>query len=182
MKIGRVLGLAALAGGGFAAFKVKNKIDELKATYDQVITFSGEEKEYDVFDGAAIAVMFAGLELDLSHAEMVGESATLKIYGEYCGIEIKVPAYWNVKVEGQDEKAGIDNNVVYDGDDTVSKLLIIDYDIKYAGLEIREGRREEGEGYEVEDAKEDDPVAMPDPYLNDSEVEATEEPDMEPEF
>ena len=179
MKIGKIFGLAALAGGGFAAYKVKNKLDDLKASYDQVIAFSGEEKDYDTFDGASIAVMFAGLEIDLSHADMVGDSATLKLYGEYCGIEVKVPAYWNVKVQGTDEKAGVDNSVVYDGEDSESKLLIIDYNIKYAGLEIREGRKEED--YEVEDATEDDPEEMPDPYVDDT-VEVTEAPDLETEI
>ncbi len=117
MKFGKVLGLAALAGGGFAAYKATSKMKELKATYDQVIAFSGEEKEYDEFDGASIAVMFAGLEVDLTNAVMVGETATLKLYGEYCGIDVKVPSEWNVKVEGIDEKAGVDNSVVYDGQD-----------------------------------------------------------------
>lgn len=178
MKIGKVLGLAALAGGGFAAFRVKSKMNELKATYDQVITFSGEEKEYDEFDGAAIAVMFAGLEIDLSKSEMVGDSATLKIYGEYCGIDIKVPAHWNVKVEGTDEKSGVDNSVTYDGDDSASKLLIIDYDIKFAGLQIREGKLHE-DVYDVEEVDKEDPVSMPDPY---EEVIVEESPEMDLEF
>ena len=178
MKIGRVLGLAAIAGGGFAAFRVKSKMNELKATYDQVIAFSGEEKEYDEFDGASIAVMFAGLEVDLSKAEMVGDSATLKIYGEYCGIDIKVPAHWNVKVEGIDEKAGVDNSVEFDGEDDTSKLLIIDYDIKYAGLQIREGKAAD-DAYDVDEMDEDDPEAMPDPN---EEVVVEEAPEMDLEF
>jgi len=178
MKLGRVLGLAALAGGGFAAFRVKSKMDELKATYDHVIAFSGEEKDYEEFEGAAIAVMFAGLEVDLSKAEMIGDSATLKLYGEYCGIDIKVPAHWNVKVEGTDEKAGVDNSVVYDGDDADSKLLMINYDIKFAGLQIREGKQDE-EAYDVEEIEADDPESMPDPY---EEVIVEEAPEMDLEF
>ena len=171
MKIGRVLGLAALAGGGLAALRVKTKMEDLKATYDQVIAFSGEEKEYGEFDGASIAVMFAGLEVDLSKAEMVGDQCTLKLYGEYCGIDVKVPAHWNVKVEGVDEKSGVDNSVEYKEDDTTAKLLIIDYNIKYAGLQIREGKAV-SEAYEVEDCQEDDPEVMPDPY----DVAMVEEP------
>ena len=179
MKIGKVLGLAALAGGGFAAYKTTSKMNELKATYDQVIAFSGEEKEYDEFDGASIAVMFAGLEVDLTKAVMVGDTATLTLYGEYCGIDVKVPSEWNVKVTGTDERAGVDNSVVYDGEDTSSKLLLIDYEVKYAGLQIREGKSATVDGYEVDEAKEDDVEAMPDPY---DEVEGEEALDMEPEF
>ncbi len=179
MKFGKVLGLAALAGGGFAAYKATSKMKELKATYDQVIAFSGEEKEYDEFDGASIAVMFAGLEVDLTNAVMVGETATLKLYGEYCGIDVKVPSEWNVKVQGIDEKAGVDNSVVYDGEDTESKLLIIDYEVKFSGLQIREGKSVTVDGYEVEEATEEDIEDMPDPY---DEVEVEEESDMELEF
>lgn len=179
MKIGKVLGLAALAGGGFAAYRMKGKMDDLKATYDQVIAFSGEEKDYTEFDGSSIAVMFAGLEIDLSKAEMIGDEATLKLYGEYCGIDIKVPADWNVKVEGTDEKAGVDNGVEFDGEDTESKLLIIDYDVKYAGLQIREAGVEDVDGFKVEEADEDDAEDMPDPY---EAVEVEEDLDMNPEF
>lgn len=176
MKIGSVIGLAALAGGSFAAYRVKSKMDELKATYDQVIAFSGEEKDYDEFEGASIAVMFAGLEVDLTRAVMIGDSATLKLYGEYCGIDVKVPAHWNVKVEGTSDKAGVDNSAVYDGEDTESKLLIIDYDVKYAGLQVREGKHEEDE---IDEALEDVLESMPDPT---EEIVVEEEPDMEPEF
>lgn len=179
MKIGKILGLAALAGGGFAAFKTTSKMNELKATYDQVIAFSGEEKDYDEFDGASIAVMFAGLEVDLTNATMVGDTATLKLYGEYCGIDVKVPSEWNVKVTGVDERAGVDNSVVYDGNDATSKLLLIDYEVKYSGLQIREGKSATIDGFDVEEASEDDLEEMPDPY---NEVEVEEAVDLETEF
>lgn len=172
MKLRRLLGLAMLAGGGYAAYRISGKMNELKATYNKVIAFNGEEKVYETFDGDSYAALFAGLSLDLSEAEMVGESATLKIYGEYCGIDIKVPSHWNVKVEGVEDKAGVDNSVEFDGDDSTSKLLIIDYDIKYSGLQIREVN---ADGFVVEEAEEDDLEEMPDPY---EAVEVEEEIEM----
>lgn len=166
MKLKKVLGLAAVAGGGFAAYRLKGKIDELKATYDDVVTFTGEQKNYDTFDGASVAVMFAGCDIDLSDAVMVGDEATLKLYGEYAGISVKVPEAWNVKVQGKEDKSGVDKQVAYDGEDTESKVLIIDYHLKFSGLQVKEAMGV----YDVEIAEEDDVEAMPDPY----EAEADE--------
>ena len=172
MKIGKLIGFSALAGTGYAAYKLSPKMKDLKATYNQVIAFNGEEKKYEEFDGDALAVLFGSLELDLSEAVMLGESATLKLYGEFCGIEILVPENWNVKVEGTHDKAGIDNSVDYDGEDDTSKLLIIDYDLKFAGLDIRDT----SEKFEIEDEQDDDIHEMPDPTdLVDVEVEEASE-------
>ncbi len=176
MKIGKIIGLSALAGTGYAAYKMTAKMKDLKATYDQVIAFSGEEKKYEEFEGDSLAVLFAGLEIDLSEAVMIGDSATLKLYGEFCGIEILVPEDWNVKVEGTFDKAGVENNVEYDGEDDTSKLLIIEYDIKFAGLEIEDT----SEKFEIEDEEEEDLDEMPDPTeLVEVEVEETEDENEE---
>lgn len=172
MKLKKLLGLAAVAGGGFAAYRIKGKMDELKATYDDVVTFTGEQKRYDTFDGASIAVMFAGCDIDLSDAEMVGNEATLKLYGEYAGISVKVPEAWNVSVQGKEDKSGVDKQVAYDGEDTESKVLIIDYHLKFSGLQVKDAKEAMGV-YDVEIAEDDDVEAMPDPY--EADLEMTEE-------
>jgi len=136
-KIIGVAGLAALAGGGYAAYKTMTKVTKvkvLKATYDQVIAFNGSEKKYEIFEGDSYAAVFAGVEIDLSEAEMVGDQASLRIYAEFAGVEITVPREWNVKVDGIAEKAGVSNQVDYRPEDTSSKRLTIDYNIKFAGL------------------------------------------------
>jgi len=150
-KIMGVAGLAALAGGGYAAYKTMTKVKVLKATYDQVITFNGAEKKYEIFEGDSYAAVFAGVEIDLSEAEMVGESTSLRIYAEFAGVEITVPSDWNVKVDGIADKAGVSNQVDYRPDDTTSKRLTIDYNIKFAGLEIKRADLEEAIEIEIED-------------------------------
>jgi len=136
MKLLKTLGLAALLGGGYAAYKLNDKYKHLKETYNRVVSFSNERKEYIDFEGDSVAVVFGGLEIDLTKATIVGMEQTLKIYGEFCDIEIQVPEAWNVKVEGSGEKAGEDINVTFDPEDTTSPLLIIQYEVKYAGIEV----------------------------------------------
>ena len=155
-KIFGVAGLAALAGGGYAAYKTMTKVKVLKATYDQVIAFNGSEKKYEIFEGDSYAAVFAGVEIDLSQAEMVGDSAVLRIYAEFAGIEITVPSDWNVKVDGIADKAGVSNQVDYRADDTTSKRLTIDYNIKFAGLEIKRVDLEDTIEIEIEDEPEFD--------------------------
>ena len=42
MKIGKLIGISALAGTGYAAYKLSPKMKDLKATYHQVIEFNGK--------------------------------------------------------------------------------------------------------------------------------------------
>lgn len=138
MKLSKVLGVVTLIGGGVAAFKISEKAKELKASYDKFIFFSGDEQIIQSFEGDVIAILCSGSKIDLSEAKMLGEAATLKIYGRLCGVEIIVPAQWNVKVEAISEACGENINVKYDADDEESKFLLIQYDLKYAGIQIRE--------------------------------------------
>lgn len=154
MKKGKIIGVAsltAIAGGGYAAYKTMTKVKVLKASYDQVIAFNGSEKKYEIFEGDSYAAMFAGVEIDLSEAEMVGDQASLRIYAEFAGVEITVPSDWNVKVDGIAKKAGVSNQVDYRPDDTTSKRLTIDYNIKFAGLEIKRVDQEDMIEVEIED-------------------------------
>lgn len=143
MKLTKLVGLAAVVGSGYAAYRTYGKIKELKEEYNTVLSFTGDGKKYETFEGDSIAVTFAGVLINLTEAEMIGDTQTLKIYGEFCNIEVKVPSEWNVKAIGSNEKSSIANTVIFDGEDTTSKLLIIDYDMKYAGLDISTGDCEE---------------------------------------
>lgn len=145
MKLRNGLFLATLAGGGYAAYKVYSKKKALEEKYDQVIAFNGKRDIIDgTFNGASYAVLFAGLEIDLTEATMVGSEAVLDIYGEFCGVEIKVPKHWNVTVVGEHEKSGFANQVEYNEEDTTSPKLTIKYNVKYAGVEITESKKEKG--------------------------------------
>ncbi|PKM67887.1 MAG: hypothetical protein CVU95_04360 [Firmicutes bacterium HGW-Firmicutes-2] len=176
-KIIGVAGLAAIAGGGYAAYKTMTKVKVLKASYDQVIAFNGSEKKYETFEGDSYAAVFAGVEIDLSEAEMVGDSASLRIYAEFAGVEITVPKDWNVKVDGIADKAGVSNQVDYRPDDTTSKRLTIDYNIKFAGLEIK--RVDQDDAIEIE--IEDEP-SFGNPDIDDVEVDTETETETEAEF
>ena len=136
MKFRNIVGLGMLAGGGYAAYKANEKMKDMKAAYEQVIAFNGDTKVYTEFDGASIGVMFGGLNIDMTDAVMVGESATLTLKGEFSGIRVIVPRKWNVKVDGTYDKSGVNVGTTFNQEDTEAPLLIIRYDMAYSGLDI----------------------------------------------
>lgn len=130
--------LALLSVVGFIAYRFSVKLKELKEQYKNCIFFSGKSLTFngEAFKGGSYAVMFSGLEMDLTGAQLE-EDITLEIYGEYSGITITVPTDWQVVEEGESYRSWFSSKVdTYELDET-KPVLYIQYNIKYSGMEIK---------------------------------------------
>ncbi|MBC7958796.1 MAG: hypothetical protein H7X94_02915 [Vallitaleaceae bacterium] len=130
--------LAVLSAIGYCVYKFSTKLKTLKEQYENCIFFDGKSLKFEgeEFTGGSYGVMFGGLDMDFTGA-ILEEDATIDIHGEFCGVSIKVPADWQVKVEGTSERAGVSNTTAYDDEDAFTPVLYIKYHIQYAGLEIK---------------------------------------------
>jgi hypothetical protein len=137
MKLRNGLFIATVAGIGYGAYHMSTKIKTLKATHQEVLTFGGkQEKIVGEFEGKSYGIMFGGLDLDLSLAEMVGNEALLEVYVEFGGASIKVPDHWNVKAEGTCNQGGFADETNFNKDDLDAPLLMLKYTVKHGGLNI----------------------------------------------
>ncbi|PKM49777.1 MAG: hypothetical protein CVV02_14305 [Firmicutes bacterium HGW-Firmicutes-7] len=130
-----LMGLSAI---GFFAYKFSIRLKEVKEKFDNCISFTSKELKFDgeEFDGNSYAVMFSGLEMDFTGAVLIND-ATLDIYGEFCGISIKVPEDWQVVEEGESYRSGVSSKVDTYEIDEAKPILYINYNIRYSGLEIK---------------------------------------------
>lgn len=129
--------LAVLSIFGFVAYRFSLKMRELKEQYQNCIFFNGKSLVYDgeTFEGGSFAVMFSGLEMDLTGATLLDDT-TIEIYSEFSGVTIKVPEDWQVIEEGESYRSGFSSKVdTYELDET-KPVLYIQYNIRYSGLEI----------------------------------------------
>jgi len=122
---------------GIAIYKIRKMLAKYKKDSDVFLFFSGTKRKYKVkpFQDTKITAIFSGAELDLQEAKIENETATLEIKGRFSGFSIKVNPSWNVKVEGTEKKSGISNNTKYDENEPPQ--LIIKYDLKFSGMEVK---------------------------------------------
>jgi len=101
--------------------------------------FNGKDENYKDknFESTRTTIIFGGIELDLREAIIGDEPVKLDIKGRFSGFSIKVNPEWNVKLEGTSSKSGISNDTVYDENNKDVPQLIIRYDLKFSGLEIK---------------------------------------------
>jgi hypothetical protein len=84
------------------------------------------EKDYNL--------LFGGLNFDFSQLENPPKELELNFTGMFCGINLKIPADWNVQLTGKQDKCGINNPTEETENPPV--ILKINYDLKFAGLNI----------------------------------------------
>lgn len=133
-KLGKIVVLGSLLGSAAYLYK---KYDSVKSMYHKVSAFTGKEYKYDEFDGEAIAAMFAGVQIDLSHAEFGDEEVYLDLYGFCSGIRVLLPKGVDVSFEGTNTLSG----VTMDQDESIpkTKKLIINYRVTMSGLQVTDG-------------------------------------------
>lgn len=94
--------------------KVKEKIKNLNkdGLEEYYATFSGQEihPRGDEFKGASLNAIFGGIDLNLSEAQ-IQKDTLINITSVFGGVDIKVPANVNVKVQGTSIFGGVDNKV-----------------------------------------------------------------------
>lgn len=110
--------------------KIKDQFKTIVMETDKTIDFTGKE-----FSGDAILVACGSMNLDLSKAIPTSESISIILKASYCGVKIIVPRGWNVRGEGKTFFGGFTNKTnKYESPE--QPLLIIHYDINFAGVDV----------------------------------------------
>lgn len=110
-------------------------------TIDTNAIFSGDELfvTSNNFSGGQITAVFGGVDADLRNAEIQpGVTAMLKLTAVFGGIEIRVPAHWNIIVRKNPVLGAIeDKTPLYSKATSQSPTLIIDATAFMGGIEIK---------------------------------------------
>jgi hypothetical protein len=91
--------MLVLAGGSLVWRAVirRRPIEESDAFVDSFAVMSGSElKPMAAFRGADLTAVMGGIKLDLTGAQLEGESATIDVFAVMGGVEIYVPRDWAV--------------------------------------------------------------------------------------
>ncbi|MBN2796109.1 MAG: hypothetical protein JXR88_11930 [Clostridia bacterium] len=114
------------------------KIDGRAEKYNQKVKFTGKQFTYEnePFEKDSIAASFSGVEVNFEKATMQNKTALLDIFGRFSGIEVKVPDYWHVQMDGVQASSSIENNTIDNSENEEAPLLNIHYDLKFCGLEV----------------------------------------------
>jgi predicted membrane protein len=110
---------------------------------NEVAIFGGVDRRVVTHDfrGGAINAIFGGVELDLSHAEMIQPQAELEVNAIFGGVELRVPDEWRVVSRNQaifggyDDKTGTSD--LPDNPDSPRKTLILTGSVIFGGVEIK---------------------------------------------
>jgi len=107
---------------------------------NEVVIFGGGKRVVSAadFQGGTIQAIFGGLEIDLRHAGIAGESATLDVSAVFGGVEIKIPQSWNAVVEGVGIFGGYADETMHpDSSVTGVKSLILKGAAVFGGVEVK---------------------------------------------
>lgn len=108
-----VIGLSLVLKDKIGA-KVKEKIKTLNqdGLEEYYATFSGQEinPKGEEFKGASLNAIFGGIDLNLSEVH-IQKDTLINVTSVFGGVDIKVPANVNVKVQSTSLFGGIDNKV-----------------------------------------------------------------------
>ena len=119
----------------------RHRAVETENQLSKFIVFGGEETRVTTkaFDGGAVTCIFAGIVLDLRDADIAGESAVLTISTIFAGVEIRVPAHFEVSIQGTPILGGFeDKSRVPDHIDIQNrKRLIIQASTVAGGIEVK---------------------------------------------
>jgi Domain of unknown function (DUF5668)/Cell wall-active antibiotics response 4TMS YvqF len=103
------------------------------------VTLSGAQIRVDsqAWQGGELAATFAGVELDLRHAKLHEDGATLGVRVSMGGIEIRVPDTWLVTCDVHPFLGGVDNDTrVPQGSPNPPKLRIVG-SVTVGGVNVR---------------------------------------------
>lgn len=136
-RILKIIGTLLFLGLLFCIAKVAQIIFEFKQKKGKKIIFSGIDKRFkeELPAEKDYNLLFSGVNFDFSKLENPPKELELSFNGMFCGINIKVPAEWNVELTGEEDKSGIQNPTVET--ENPPTVLKINYNLKYAGLNIK---------------------------------------------
>lgn len=83
-------------------------------TIDLIAAFTGRELTIagERFEGGKVTATFGGVELDLRQAVLPPEGATLEVVAVLGGVELRLPAGWDVRVDGPVVLGGIEEKLL----------------------------------------------------------------------
>lgn len=140
LKAAGLVGVAAAAGA--IAYK-SHQTDKKMQGYNKSYKFTGDSIKYEgEFEADTIAANFAGLEIDFTEATLKDGHGKLDLFAELSGVEIIVPEHWHVVASGMNTKSGVNNVFMHEGEER-DQVLTVEYELKYAGLNIRKPSEEE---------------------------------------
>ncbi|MFO7896730.1 MAG: hypothetical protein R6U84_07345 [Candidatus Cloacimonadales bacterium] len=122
---------------GWLVLKLVKKVLAL-AQYSQFRIFgnlcyrTAEEQELQ----DSYAMIFSALELNLLEHEPKEKVIHLKLYGRFASLEVKLPANWNLQLQGEAKYSDISNPVEPQQNPSDQPLLIIEHDLKFTALVI----------------------------------------------
>jgi len=121
---------------GYALYTL-SRLKKIRGNYkttviqtDKNISMKGKE-----FAGDSLLIAFGSLVLDLRESIPTSKSISVTIKASYCGVKILVPKGWNVRGEGKTFLGGFTNKCRINNNPD-QPLLIIQYDISFAGVEV----------------------------------------------
>jgi predicted membrane protein len=107
----------------------------------EIAVFGGSKKRItsQTFQGGDLLAMFGGVELDLTPADIQGEQAVIDADAMFGGIEIRVPATWQVIVKGIGIFGGYVDSTNTPPIDRANppKRLVVKGNAIFGGVEVR---------------------------------------------
>jgi predicted membrane protein len=116
---------------------------DARGLLNEVAIFGGVDRRVvtNDFRGGAINAIFGGVELDLSHAEMIQPQAELEVNAIFGGVELRVPDEWRVVSRNQAIFGGYDDKTrasdLPDNPDAPRKTLLLTGSVIFGGVEIK---------------------------------------------
>ena len=87
------------------------------------------------FRGGAASVVMGGIELDLTKAEMEGNTAVVRISAMMGGVEIRIPETWSLETRIVPLLGGVEDKTIPPRDS--SKVLVLQGSVLMGGVEIK---------------------------------------------
>jgi hypothetical protein len=89
------------------------------------------------FQGGSATAIFGGVTLDLRHARLDPEGATLAVTVAFGGVDILVPRGWRVQTRGTPIFGGFENKADAPVDDAGAPALTVDMTALFGGVEVK---------------------------------------------
>jgi predicted membrane protein len=116
--------------------------DEEKLNINTLFSGSKQRMQGGNFTGGQASTMFGGAEIDLSESEIRDGYAEIDLSAIFGGIELRVPAHWDVYTKGMPLFGGIDNKlpkVVRTGEiEEKRPRLVVNCFVMFGGIEIKD--------------------------------------------
>ncbi|MFC2130804.1 LiaI-LiaF-like domain-containing protein [Bacteroidota bacterium] len=132
-----IFGISVLLPGG--RFLCKHNHHHTDGDLNTTTIFSGQHKKINDrnFKGGNVSALFGGAEIDLTEAELSSEGAVLNLNAAFGSIEVFIPTHWHVKISGTPIFGGFEDKTKQDKPSDDSRILNINYNVIFGGIEIR---------------------------------------------